>query len=89
VSVEQEAPGRAWEDAPSPPEPPPETPPDKLMQAEYDVLPNGDVIPLGHDVHVDAPLVLHDPAAQAIGFREFKGQYEPAGQMTGVPDMQK
>ena len=36
-----------------------------------------------------APIAeLYVPAEQAVGFRESKGQKEPAGQITGVPDMQ-
>ena len=49
--------------------------------------------PAAQGVHVvfkNAPIVvLQVPAGQPVGFKESKGQKEPAGQITGVPDTQK
>jgi hypothetical protein len=42
-----------------------------------------------HVAFEDAPIVaLYVPAGQTVGFKESKGQKEPAGQMTGAPEKQ-
>ncbi len=54
--------------------------------------PLADHVPVAHVTHVViviAPIaLLQDPAGQNFGVRDEKGQYEPAGHMTGVPVLQ-
>ena len=43
---------------------------------------------IGHKLHEAAPVDEQVPAGHNVAFKELKGQYEPAGQMTGAPVLQ-